>query len=196
MCRAWEEGVDGRHAQAYADDGDVELLSSGEYLRSAELLSSRHLLACDPLSSTHLLIDECIANVRQTARLDDDAVLPPLPVVAPRRDVVILTKVHAAGSAASSAASSTPDETAGDVVGVQPSSRRLEGTHRVSRRSGPDDRASRWALVLCAVVAGSFATASFLASPAGHKPSVVRVRDGARSRASHAVHATAALFTR
>jgi hypothetical protein len=183
--------------QLYADESEVELLSSGEYLSSGEFLSSSHLLASDPLSSTHLLIDACIAAVRETARLDDDAVLPPLPVVAPRRDVVILTKSDMAGSAAGFAASSTPDETAGDAIGEkQDRSRKLPTvTLRVSRRS---DRArgSRWALILCALVAGSFASASFLASPVGHEPSVVRVRDGARAHASHAVEATAALFTR
>ncbi|MDB4936152.1 MAG: hypothetical protein JWP87_3124 [Labilithrix sp.] len=191
MCRASWEAVEGRHVHGHAER---------RFPSEGEILSSTHLVIDegDLSSSTHLLIDECIANVRETARLDDDAVLPPLPVVAPRRDVVILTKIDTAGSAASSpAASSTPDETAGDAVGAQPQKSRGLGaaTHRVSRRSEPH-RASRWALALCAVVAGSFASAAFFASPAGHKPSVVRVRDGARARASHAAQATAALFTR
>jgi hypothetical protein len=148
-------------------------------------------------SDTNLLVDACIQRVRETARLDDDAVLPPLPVVAPRRDVVILTKSDTAGSAAgSAAASSTPGEPAGDALGGKRDGRSADATHRVPRRSedGHAARGSRWAVVLCALVAGSFACAAFLASPVGQKPSVVRVRDGARAHASHAVQATGTFF--
>ena len=49
-------------------------------------------------SDTNLLVDACIARVRETARLDDDAVLPPLPMVAPRRDVVIFRKEQIAAA--------------------------------------------------------------------------------------------------
>ncbi|MEA2747962.1 MAG: hypothetical protein QOI41_2105 [Myxococcales bacterium] len=141
-------------------------------------------------SDTNMLVDACIARVRETARLDDDAVLPPLPRVAPRRDVVIFSKDQTAGSAAGSAARSTPVyETAVDEWGG-----RSDFTKLVSRRSGSGR--SRWALAFCAMVASAFGTAAFLASPAGHAPSVVRATSAARAQMSAAAHATAALFTR
>jgi hypothetical protein len=141
-------------------------------------------------SDTNMLVDACIARVRETARLDDDAVLPPLPRVAPRRDVVIFSKDQTAGSAAGSAARSTPeDATAGDERGG-----RSDVTKLVSRRSGSGR--SRWALAFCAMVAGAFGTAAFLGSPAGRAPSVVRATSAARAQMSAAAHATAALFTR
>lgn len=142
-------------------------------------------------SDTNLLVDACIARVRETARLDDDAVLPPLPKVAPRRDVVIFTREQTAGSAAASGlARSTPDATAGDELGA--GAKRDAVTQLVSRRSGR--RRSRWAIALCAVVASAFGTAAFLGSPAGRAPSVVRATTAARAHASAAAHATAALF--
>lgn len=144
-------------------------------------------------SDTNLLVDACIARVRETARLDDDAVLPPLPRVAPRCDVVIFSKEQTAGSAgAKGLASSTPGATAGDELGGGAS--RSAITQLVSRRRGSGR--SRWAIALCAFVAGAFGTAAFLASPVGREPSVLRATSAARSHASAAAHATAALFTR
>jgi hypothetical protein len=144
-------------------------------------------------SDTNLLVDACIARVREAARLDDDAVLPPLPRVAPRRDVVILRKDQTAGSAAGSAACSTPeDATAGDERGGG----RSDVTQLVSRRGGSAARRSRWALGFCALLAGAFGTAAFLESPAGQAPSVVRATSAARKQMDAAASATAALFTR
>ena len=141
--------------------------------------------SCEFPSDTSLLVDACIARVRELARLDEDAVLPPLPRVAPRRDVVILTKEDTAGRAAGSPASRTPDASAGDALGAS-----LElDVQRISPRSGFHRRTSRAALVVCALVAVAFASAAFLASPAGREPAVVRAVSGARSYASHAAHA-------
>ena len=133
-------------------------------------------------SDTNLLVDACIARVRETARLDDDAVLPPLPRMTPRRGVVIFAKDRTPASAAG------PSLARGDV------------TQRVSRPSDRDSRGrSRWAVALCALVAGAFGTASFLASPVGHAPSVLHATAAARgqlARLASAADATAALFTR
>lgn len=162
------------------------------YASEAELLSESDFVVSDGdfLSETGLLVDACIAQVRETARLDDDAVLPPLPVVAPRREVVMLTKSAMAGSAAGAgvAESGAPGATAGD--GLR-SDRACATTQLVSRRSGWQAMASRWALVVCAFVASAFASAAFLASPMGKKPVVVHVTEAARAHASHAVHAVA-----
>lgn len=149
-------------------------------------------------SDTNLLVDACIARVRETARLDDDAVLPPLPRVAPRRDVVVFEKgvtLGGSGSAvASGLASSTPDATAGDELGVRAA--RGVVTQLVSRRSRLSSPRSRWAVALCAMVASAFGTAAFLGSPAGRAPSVVRATEAARAHVSAAAHATVVLFAR
>ena len=135
-------------------------------------------------SDTSLLVDACISRVRELARLDEDGVLPPLPRVAPRCDVVILTKKDTAGSAAGSPASREPGASAGEALGAS-----LElDVGRISPRSA----SSRGALVLCALVALGFASAAFLASPRGHAPAVVRLTSAARSQASHAAHAVTA----
>ena len=138
-------------------------------------------------SDTSLLVEACIARVREVAQLDDDVVLPPLPVVAPRRDVVILTKKDTAGSAAGWPASRTPGASAGDALGAS-----LElDVQRISPRSAPRRTTSRLALVLCGLVAGAFASAAFLASPFGHVPAVLRATTAARSHASDAARAVA-----
>jgi hypothetical protein len=158
------------------------------YVSEAELLSEVDFLSDDFLSETGLLVDECIAQVRETARLDDDAVLPPLPMLVPRRDVVILGKSEMAGLAAGAGAaeSGAPGATAGD--GLR-SDRACATTQLVSRRSGLHSLVSRWAVVVCAFVASAFASAAFLASPMGKKPAVVHVTEAARTHASHAVRA-------
>ncbi len=131
-------------------------------------------------SDTNLLVDACIARVRETARLDDDAVLPPLPRVAPRRDVVIFAK--GAMPPASEAAVCSP-------------AARTDVTRLVSHCRAGHGR-SRWAVALCALIAGAFGTAAFLASPVGHAPSVMHATSAARTRVKSAAHATAALFAR
>ena len=134
-------------------------------------------------SDTNLLVDACIARVREAARLDDDAVLPPLPVVTPRRPVVVLTKSDQAGIAASARARDA-ERTSRDKPTTLSSA-------RVSRK-----RPSRFPMMICGFVAGAAACIAFLSSPAGHRPSVERARDAASAHASHAAHATASFFTR
>lgn len=141
-------------------------------------------------SDTNLLVDACIATVRQAARLDDDAVLPPLPKVAPRRDVVIFTKGETASAR----------RTANDVVDVTDIAI-LEEDAEQPARARRSSR-SRWAVVLCALVATAFGAAAFLGSPAGqpfarrHAPAVRHATTSARAHASAAARATVALFAR
>lgn len=131
-------------------------------------------------SDTNLLVDACIARVRETARLDDDAVLPPLPRVAPRRDVVMFRNKSSA--------------TAGGELGAVAA--RGAVTQLASRRSRPSSPRSRWAVALCALVASAFGTAAFLGSPVGRAPAVVRATDAARAHVGAAAHATVVLFAR
>lgn len=128
---------------------------------------------------TNLLVDACIARVRAEARLDDDAVLPPLPVVTPRRDVVILTKAAVGVQGAGG--------------GRQRTSRDVPTAVSVYRQS---KRPSRVPMMLCGFIAGAAACAAFLASPVGHRPSVERARNAAHARAERAAQATASLFAR
>ncbi len=137
-------------------------------------------------SDTNLLVDACIARVREAAHLDEDVVLPllpPLPVVAPRRDVMIMTKsdTEAAGRA-------------GAFVGKEAAHPRREApTQGVpGRRSRSNATSSRWPMALCGFVAGAAACAALLASPLGHRPDVERVTRSARSHAADAAKAMGA----
>ena len=126
-------------------------------------------------SDTNLFVDACVAQIREVARLESTVVLPPLPVVAPRRDVVIMTKAE------------TP------AVPCRPE-RELKATQLVARPSTA--MPSRWPMAMCGFVAGAAACAAFLVSPVGHRPSVERATHAVRAHASHAAHATAAFFSR
>jgi hypothetical protein len=137
-------------------------------------------------SDTNLLVDACIARVREAAFLDEDVVLPPLPVVAPRRDVIVMTKsdTEAAGRAGAATATAGRDDA---------KARRHEETRVVRNPRSRSSRAgSRWPMAICGFVAGAAACAALLASPIGHRPEVVRVTVSARSHASHAAHAAGA----
>jgi hypothetical protein len=106
-------------------------------------------------------------------------VLQPLPKVAPRRNVVVFDGKEVASHVARDA---------------QRRRRDLATTQRILRRGRATTRGSRervartWALVLCGLVAMTSAGASFLASPMGRKPSVVRALvkvEAAGARARH-----------
>ncbi len=143
--------------------------------------------SCEFPSDSSLLVEACVARVRELARLDEDVVLPPLPRVAPRRDVVILTKKDTAGSAAGWPASEPPVASAGDALGAS-----VElVVERVSPRSDLSSRTSRAPLIVCALVAIGFASAALLTSPAGKAPGVVRFTSSVRVHARHAAQAVA-----
>lgn len=121
-------------------------------------------------SDTFQLVDACIAHVRSAAHLDDEAVLPPLPQLPPRRDVVTFTKsqigvVAAAASAREAAPVAVP------------------AARQATRR---------WPLFLCAFVASVAGGAAFIASPVGHRPAVQQVTISARAHATAAAGATTA----
>lgn len=141
-------------------------------------------------SDTNLLVDACIKRVREAARLDDDAVLPPLPVAMPRRDVVILTKDQIAGGSAGTSPGTEDGASGATRAGDDPrTSRANAATQVVSRRSVGT---ARWPLALCGFVAGAFACAAFLASPIGQRPDVKRVTHAAHVKAMDAGHGAAA----
>lgn len=147
-------------------------------------------------SDTNILVETCLARVRETARLDDDAVLPPLPVVMPRRDVVMLTKKEMAGSAPRSGPLQNGQESGACSAGTGDALRggRHAPTQRVSRPGNlkVPTRSSRswWALALCGFVAGGAASAAFFVSPVAQRPGVERVTRAARTHASHAAEVT------
>ncbi len=124
-------------------------------------------------SDTHQLVDACIARVRSAANLGDERVLPPLPKLAPRRDVVVFTKSQTGVAAA-----------AAPAVGVVV----------VAAAAAPVARrpARRWPLFMCAFVASTAASAAFIVSPAGHRPAVQRATSSARAHATTAAHAARA----
>ena len=121
-------------------------------------------------SDTFQLVDACIAHVRSAAHLDDAAVLPPLPELPPRRDVVTFTKSQTGVVVAASSARAAPP------VAV----------------ASPRRATRRWPLFLCAFVASVAGGAAFIASPVGHRPAVQQVTSSARVHATAAVSATTA----
>ena len=123
-------------------------------------------------SDTHQLVDACIARVRSAANLGDERVLPPLPKLAPRRDVVVFTKSQTGVAAAAAPAVRVVVAAASAPVARRP--------------------ARRWPLFLCAFVASTAASAAFVVSPAGHRPAVQRATSSARAHATTAAHAARA----
>lgn len=147
--------------------------------------------SCDFPSDTSLLVEAAVARVRQLAQLDEDVVFPPLPRVAPRRGVVILTKEDTARlrEREGSPVRRMAPASAGDALGAS-----LElDVERISPRSGLASRRSRAALVVCALVAFAFASAAFLASPAGRSSTVARAASATRSSVIDAARAAFAL---
>ncbi len=123
-------------------------------------------------SDTHQLVDACIARVRSAANLGDERVLPPLPKLAPRRDVVVFTKSQTGVAAAAAPAVRVVVAAAAAPVARPP--------------------ARRWPLFLCAFVASTAASAALIVSPAGHRPAVQRATSSARAHATTAAHAARA----
>jgi hypothetical protein len=131
-------------------------------------------------SDTNILVEACLAEVRASARLDEDVVLPPLPQLAPRRTVALFTSAEVAAGLALLAPPARDEGPVGAVWSP--------------RLAKPRRRRGRWPVVLCGFVASAFASAAFFASPLGHRPSVTAatrlVGAHARTAASHAVDAT------
>lgn len=127
-------------------------------------------------SETGLFIEDALKRAREVARLDDDPVLPPLPVTMPRSKVVrIATKDMPWKPAPSSTSVATP------VSGIRPKAQR---------------RSARWPLAVCAFVASIFAGAAFMSSPLGARPEVRRVVEVSKAKTMNAVHTVAALAHR
>jgi hypothetical protein len=142
-------------------------------------------------SDTNLLVAVCIERVREAARLDDDAVLPPLPPqLSPRREVVILTKSEVAGKQEEQAGTRTGHGAASaQAGGASRTSRELAATRCVSRQSPKAKGTSRWALFMCGFVASGAACAALLVSPVGRWPEVQQVTSAAHGHAANAIHA-------
>ncbi|MBX3190112.1 MAG: hypothetical protein KF819_24005 [Labilithrix sp.] len=118
--------------------------------------------ACDSFQSeTGLLIEACLKSVREAAHLDDDPILPPLPLSAARRDVVVLTQSDVIPSASAIVATAAK-------VDATPAT-------KAKGKAYP-----RWPLFLCAFIASAAASASILASPIGQRPAVQRVTQEVR----------------
>lgn len=116
-------------------------------------------------SDTHQLVEACIARVRIGADLDDEAVLPPLPKLAPRRGRVVFTKSQTGVAAA---------------VVVLPV--------EVSTPMPTPGCGRPWPIFLCAFVAGVASGASFVVSPVGHRPAVQQVTRAARTQSTGVVN--------
>jgi hypothetical protein len=134
-------------------------------------------------SETGMLIEGALAQVRATARLDDDPVLPPLPVVAPRTKVIVLKKADVPWPSVSVKTPPTPTPT------VSASQMPTVNVRDVKKPG------VRWPIVACAFVACVFAGAAFMSSPAGARPGVRNVVNVSKAKSVGAYHAVATVVT-
>jgi len=123
-------------------------------------------------SDTHQLVEACIARVRSGADLDDEAVLPPLPKLARRRERVVFTKSQTGVAAA---------------VAVLPA-RVSTPAPPLRPTSAPGCGRRPWPIFVCAFVAGVASGASFVVSPVGHRPAVQQVTRAARTQSTGVVN--------
>ena len=123
-------------------------------------------------SETHLLVDACVARVRELAHLDDHPVLPPPPPAEPPREVLVV------------APEAKPLPTAKEIVAA--SARKDVPTVRRKRSA----RVARWPVALCGLVALASAIAAWAASPGG-RPAFDRLTLEGRAYAADVAHAAA-----
>jgi hypothetical protein len=131
------------------DESDVDILED----------SGVFVLQEDMRTDTNVLAGDAIRRALEDARLAEDVVFPPLPPppeVAPRRDVAVFAFA--------------PDELQFPTPGAI-----VKSAAVATGRTRKTARHSRWPVYLCAFVAIAAGTASFLTSPAGRRPEVVRV---------------------
>jgi len=145
------------------DESDIDILEdSGVFVLEDE--------GREP--DTNALVDHCIAQIRETARLDDHPVLPPPPAPMPRRDVVVFAPSALAipSPTAIVKSAAAANDVASRAAPAEP------------RRKDP----ARWPVRLCALVAIASGAAAFLTSPIGHRPEVTRVTRLVRAEVVHA----------
>jgi hypothetical protein len=127
-------------------------------------------------SETGLLIESALEGVRAVARLDDDPVLPPLPVAPPRRNPV------------PPPCGELPRPRAPASLGSQ--------MPTVKVRPQKAARGVRWPIVCCAFVASVAGGAALMASPLGARPSVRHAVIVSRSETVRALHVVTAFALR
>jgi hypothetical protein len=130
-------------------------------------------------SDSQILVDACVARVREAARLDDEPVLPPPPSSAPREIVVL------------SSADLVDLPSARSIAEVAGRANAKEGGVAVRPRSAA--RAQRWPVVLCGLVAFAAAFASWATSPPG-KPSFERAAQATRGEVARAAYVLAGVI--
>lgn len=148
-------------------------------------------------SESHILIEACLARVRQDARLDEEPVLPPLHM--------LVSKPESERMRLYVGPSSRQLPSAGEIVKsvVKPVTANGANAATRSRREKPTARTSkslvrrmRWPVLLCGFVAGIFGGMAVMKSPVGEKPAVKHVVKQAQTHAASAYAATAAAKSR
>ena len=141
-------------------------------------------------SDSRILIEACLARVRQEAGLDVEPVLPPLDALlgksdAPPRDRVVV----------SPSAQQLPSAEAIVKASVRPAA---VTTAKIDR---PDTtktlaRRLRWPVLLCGFVAGISGGVAIMKSPVGQKPAVQHVVKKVQSHVEGAYAVTVATTSR
>jgi hypothetical protein len=129
-------------------------------------------------SDSQILVDACVARVREAARLDDEPVLPPPPSSGPREIVVLSSADLVDLPSARSIAEAAGRANAKEGVAVRP-------------RSAA--RVRRWPVALCGLVAFAAAFASWATSPPG-KPTFESAAQATRGELARAAYVLAGVI--
>jgi len=127
-----------------------------------------------PVSESHLIIEAALASVRKNAGLDEERVLPPLEVLAPKPPPFRVVMSPAAQQLPSAEAIVRDVVTANSSANV-PVVRATTLTVRTSSSTKTMAQRLRWPVFLCGLVAGIFGSAAVMKSPVGQKPAVRQV---------------------
>lgn len=154
-------------------------------------------------SESSLLVDACLARVRQDAGLDDDPVLPPLHALigsrapASVRRFVVGQSAHNLPSAEAIVKSAAAAAISAAPPALPTTAGAKEERARTTTVITPETHAKktlaqrmRWPVFLCGFVAGTFGGIAVMKSPVGQRPAVQHVMKTARHHLG-AAYATA-----
>lgn len=141
-------------------------------------------------SDSRILIEACLARVRQDAGLDAEPVLPPLDVLLGKRESAPRDRVLVRPSS-----QQLPSAEAIVKASVRPAA---APTAKIDRNDTTSTfaRRMRWPVLLCGFIAGISGGAAVMKSPIGQKPAVQHLVEKAQGHLEAAYAVTVATTSR
>lgn len=134
------------------------------------------------VSESHLpIIDAALASVRKNAGLDEEKVLPPLEVLAPKSPPlrVLMPDARSMPSAEAIVRSTAVSARSTGSAPIAVADRNKQTAPGIRKRTLA--QRMRWPVLLCGLVAGVFGGAAVMKSPVGQRPAVRSVVTKAQS---------------